>query len=267
MLTNFNNYIILMYMLNVLPTILKEIGLPEKEAQVLNILLQSTSLKVSELAERARINRTTADGLVKSLLTKGLVTSSIRDGVAVYQSIEPELLISYIDRQKEQLELKKSSIAELLPELNLLRKRANVLPRLLYFEGLEGVKQAYEDTLENNNGKFVRCLSGPDAIYQTLGNDWINYYVKKRSGLGIRCVGIAAESEFVRYTKTLDQKFLRETLVLPKKYALDTEINIYDDKVAIFSFAKERPIAIIIEDAHIAKSLATLFGYIEDAQR
>lgn len=246
-----------------LTKILKDIGLSSNEAAVMSALMEFERLKANELAQKAHLNRTTTYGVIKKLISRGLVTSLQKDGITTYQSIDPGLLPSYIDRQKDVLDQQKSSIEELLPELKRVREHADAFPRVTFFEGLEGVKQAFEDTLENNKGKEIQCLSGPTAIYESLGVEYTEYYVKKRKALGIMCYGIATDSPFTRIAQSNDTQSLRLTKIFPKEFQLNTEINIYDNKVNILSFSKEQPLAVIIEDEAISSAMKTLFKYID----
>lgn len=246
-----------------LKTILADIGLSENESTLFSVLLQFDHLKMSELSKKARLNRTTAYGVIKSLIERGLVTSTLHDGVTQYSAIDLELLPSYIDRQKDLLDQRKIHLQNLLPELKKNREHADIFPRVTFFEGIEGVKQAFEDTLEKNKSKKIECLSGPNAISERLGVEYTEYYVKKRKHLGIMCYGIATDSPFTRLAQSQDENALRLTKILPKEFQLDTEINIYDETVNILSFSKERPLAVIIEDRTISNALRTLFQYID----
>ncbi len=242
--------------------IFEELGLNPKEAQLMTILFQHESLKVSLLAKKAHLNRTTAYGLLKNLIQKGLVTTTNQHKTTEFQSIDPDILPTYIERQKDLLEKNKKKWQGLLPEIKKMRGASELLPHVTFFDGIEGVKQAYEDSLQNNKEKYIRCLSGPDAINQTLGAEYIKYYVNKRARLGIQCIGLAADSPFVQLTQSLDNTALRVTKIIPKEYRLDIEMVIYDQKVAMFSFQKDKPVAIIIEDEAISNSMKTLFRYL-----
>src|SRR6185436_5023927 len=108
-----------------------------------------------------------------------------------FQSIPPELLPDYIARKREELRHKEQELRDALPQIILMRNKANVLPKVQFFEGVEGVKQAYEDTLENNKGKKLLDITGIDAVFERLGTDWIRYYLEKRTRLGIVCTDLA----------------------------------------------------------------------------
>ncbi len=250
-------------MLNKIKKILQDIGLNEKESDILNTLFKYESLKVKDIADKTHINRTTSYVVLKSLMKKGLVTSVQKYGVTEFQSIDPNLLPSYIDRQKEILDQKKEALEDILPQLNQVKTNVDIAPKVSFFEGVEGVKQAYEDTLDNNKGKVVYVFSGPDIVFKEFGKEYVNYYVKKRTQLGIKSFQIAPDTPWGKFIKENDATSIRLTKLIPAEFSFDTEMVIYDNKLGIFSFTQNKLMAVIIEDDAIVNTLRVLFKYIE----
>ncbi len=254
-------------MFNKVATILQEIGLGDKEVTLLTTLFQYQNIKASDLARHARLNRSTTYAVLKNLVKRGLVTTVEEYGVAAYNPIDPSLLPSYIDRQRDLLGAKKAEIEKILPELERVRENADVLPRVTFFAGAEGVKQAYEDTLDNNKGKVIYVFSGPDSVFKEFGEEYVNYYVQKRTRLGIKSFQVAPATEWGKFIKENDSKYIRVTKLIPAEYAFDTEMVIYDNKLGIFSFSKNKLMAVIIEDAAIANTVLALFRYIDSNKK
>lgn len=250
-------------MLPPLKKALETIGLNKNEVAVLLVLLERGPMLVSSIAHTAKINRSTAYGVLKLLADKGLASSVKKGSAERYQSIAPEQLPGYIERRRDILAETKQQIAELVPQLKLLRSKGKTLPKVQFFEGAEGVKQAYEDTLENNKGKLLKDISGIDAAFRTLGESWATYYLKKRAKLGIKCSVLAPEGEWARKAREDDTKYLRRTKFLPARYGFEAELALYDNKVGIFSYAQENPIALIIEDNTVSDMMQKLFGCLE----
>lgn len=247
--------------------VLSRIGLGDKEIRMLSALLENGPMYAAALAKAARINRTTAYGVLKELSERGLVSSSERSGILLYESIAPEMLPSYIERRREELAETKREFESVIPQIKLLRKNTRILPKVRYFEGEEGLKQAYEDTLENNTEKKLRDITGVDAVYRRLGEKWVNYYLQKRTRLGIACVDLAPETDWARESRRHDKKYMRTTKFIPRQYAFDAEIGVYDNTVGIFSYAQEAPIAVIIEDATIADAMKKIFDLLESSAK
>ncbi|MES2203529.1 MAG: helix-turn-helix domain-containing protein [Patescibacteria group bacterium] len=242
---------------------LKEIGLADKEAAALLVLLEHGPMLASAIAKESKLNRTTVYGLLKELSGKALVSQIKKDGADRWQSIPAESLPQYIERRREQLADNKKAVEEALPQIKLLRAKGKSLPKVQFFEGAEGVQQAYEDTLINNQSKTLHDITGVDAIYQNIDPKFVDYYLNKRKALGIKATYIAPKTEGGLRAAQEDTKLLREVRFIPAQYTFDSEIAIYDNKVGIFSYAKENPVALIIEDETIAHTMKQIFNYIE----
>src|SRR6185369_6945513 len=113
-------------------------------------------------------------------------------------------------------------------QIKLLRAKGKVLPKVQFFEGKEGVEQAYEDTLVNNKGKMLYDITGIDAVYSRLDPKFIQYYLNKRKALGIKAVYIAPKTQNALLATKDDAKYIRSVRFIPPRYVFDSEISIYD---------------------------------------
>jgi len=241
---------------------LKEIGLSDKECAVLLVLLEKGSMYAAAIAKTAKLNRTTAYGILKELSGKGLASQIKRDGADQWQSIAPELLPGYIERRRDALTESSKAVENALPQIKLLRTKGKALPKVQFFEGVDGLKQAYEDTLENNKEKRLRDITGIDAAFNLFDAAWIEYYLKKRAKLGVQCVDLVPDTDWGHKSKLDDEKYIRTTKFLPREHGFDAEVSIYDNKVGIFSYAENNPVAILIEDDTISHMMKTLFDFM-----
>lgn len=241
---------------------LENIGLNTKALDVLSVLLEGGApMLVSVIAKISKLNRTTTYDILKELETMGLVSKVKKEGAVRYQAIAVELLPAYIERRRESLEETKTQLLDIIPQIKLLRSKGNVLPKVQFFEGEEGVKQAYEDVLESNKEKLLRGITGMDAVYKNMGESWTEYFLKKRTRYGIRCTNLVPETGGGKRSKDDDAKYIRTTKFLPPQYNFEGDISIYDNKVNIASFARENPIAVIIEDDAIATMMKRFFDF------
>src|SRR4051812_8051122 len=105
----------------ILKKALESIGLNKNEVAVLGILLENGPMLVSLIAKASKLNRSTAYGVLKLLGDKGLVSSVKKKGAVRVQSISPEQLPDYVERRRDLLAETKRQLAELAPQLQLLR--------------------------------------------------------------------------------------------------------------------------------------------------
>lgn len=248
-----------------LAKILTDIGLPSSEIDVFIYLFQSDDAeRISSIARRTKLNRTTLYGILKSLSARGLVSSIDDGGILTYRSIQPRALVDYVERAKEKLVADITHMTELVPFMDQLRKSGGrKYPTIQFFDGREGIKQAYEDTIKGNPSKKIYGFTGTEAIYAGIDADWINSYIRRRTLADVKWYSIATDSPIARATKLRDSDECRVTKILPRGYRSSLELCTYGDKVMIASFSQDHPLGIIIEDREIAETIKTLFTYID----
>ena len=228
--------------------ILTKLGFSEKEAKLYLACLELGSGTVIQLSRKADVTRTSAYDILDEMLEKGYVSKIHKDKHIIFSAVDPETLKKRFENSIRDLELA-------LPELKgLFNKQAQ--PKVRYFEGIDGVKRVYEDTLTATTEILNYANSKEVRMH------WSNYdedYVQKRINKKIMLKGIAPDDECGLQVKKDDNKSLREIRLLPEKeFSFTNEINIYDNKVAIVSFTNE-PIGIIIESQEIADTQRDIF--------
>ncbi|MDA1061090.1 MAG: hypothetical protein O3B47_04845 [bacterium] len=234
---------------NQLIKVLTNLGLTDKEAKVYLACTEKGVAMVSEIAKSAKINRVTTYDILEKLKQKGLVKYSTQNKLKYFRSTNPEILL-------EEFEKRTNDLRGSLPKFKILTGEINH-PRIRYFEGLEGIKTIYADTLSSNTDilNFSNSLE--------IRKQWPNYdkeYVEKRTKKKIFLKGICPQDKAGQIVKSEDKKYYREMRLVPQEqFNFTNEINIYDDKVAIISF-KEELIGMIIECKEIAKSQRTIFN-------
>lgn len=230
-------------------SVVKNIGLTEKQARVYLACLELGSSSVAHIAHHARINRVTAYDVLEKLLKKGMVNFLTKKGNRFYDATDPQMVASEMKRRA--LDFRK-----VLPDLRRLRGEA-IHPRIRYFEGLDGIKAIYEDTLSSK----TEILNYSNS--REIRAHWPNYdeeYVTKRVKKKIWLCGIALDDSHGKWVQAKDQECYREIrLVSAKDFTFTNEINIYDDKVAITSFKDKPLIGMIIESTEIANTQRDIF--------
>ena len=230
-------------------SVVKNIGLTDKEARVFLACLELGSSVVAEIARKSRVNRVTVYTVLEKLMAKGIINSMIKNGKRFFDATDPQTVDAEIRRR--ELNFRKS-----LPDLQRLRGDA-IHPRIRYFEGLDGIKAIYEDTLSSK----TEILNYSNS--REIRAHWPNYdeeYVMKRAQHKVYLRGIAPKDEHGLWVRSHDKDYFREIrLISADRFTFTNEINIYDDKVAIISY-KDRPlIGMIIESAEIANTQRDIF--------
>lgn len=225
------------------------IGLNNKEARIYLACIEKGTAPVSAIAQAAKVNRVTTYDILEKLKQKGLVSYFTKKQIKYFTATAPDILV-------EEYEKRTGDLRSSLPAFKRISGQT-VHPRVRYFEGLEGIKTVYTDTLTSKTD--ILNYSNSHEIRKI----WPNYdkeYVQKRAQKKIFLREICPRDREGEIVKNHDEKYHRETKLIPAElFPFTNEINIYDDKVSIISF-KDEVIGMIIESTEIANSQRAIFN-------
>src|SRR3989344_4042825 len=115
-------------------------GLNDKEIKVYVACLQLGQDSAFNIADKSGVKRATTYLVLRSLAKKSLVTIHITNKSLLYSASSPQNLV-------QQLEHRKKEIEQSLPSLMALYNSQPDKPTIEIFEGLDGIKQTYEEII------------------------------------------------------------------------------------------------------------------------
>lgn len=235
-----------------LNSLLQSLNFSEKETAVYLALLELGSAKAIEISKKTDLNRTTVYDLMESLMQKGLISKYKKGSSTFFNALEPERLLTYLDREKEEkekiIERQKKKVKELLPQFISLENIASTKPLVQFFEGEKGMREAYEDTLTSR--EMILAFANLETMYEGLPNFFPEYF-KRRASKKIFIRAIVPRNKLSFERANVNQEEMRDTRFLQEdKMTFSPEVNIYNNKMLIASW-KEK-MAIIIESKELA---------------
>lgn len=247
---------------------IQKIGLSDKEAKVYFYLLTSQGGYPSKISSETKLNRSTVYKILISLSIKGLA-SEIEHGKKIFYQPEPlKKLERYIDYQVERAENAKESAIKIIPELaEILKNREH--PKVSFYNTKEQVVEAYLRHVQVEKPYEMTVFVNVQYIKKFLPEKIFTFYKKEKERIGIKVRAIASSNpysyEFTKDThKGIKKEFWPELRYLPEEiFPFSAEVNMFDNnKVSIFKFDEEKPIAIIIEDKMVHDMMNMLFELI-----
>ena len=234
--------------------ILEQLGLKDKKADVYLAALELGSATVIEISKKASIKRTTCYDILMDLIKMGLVSETSKGKKRLFIGEDPEKILG-------DLENKEKLLSGILPQLKAVYNIKGVKPKIRFYEGKEGLREVYADTLKYS-GEIAAFAS--EDVVRTLGREWADDYLKKRVKKNIRVRVILPKTEYVSKIVGEDRESLRTSkLIDPQKYPFSIEINIYGHKkVALMSSCEET--GIIIEGDEVYKTMKLIFELLWD---
>lgn len=234
-------------------SLLKQLNFSEKESLVYLALLEVGSGKANDLAKKTDLNRTTVYDILETLMQRGLISKYKKGASTFFNALDPKHLLNYLERDKEEkikeIEKQKSKVSELLPQLISLQSLyGKTRPKVQFFEGEKGIREAYEDTLKSK--EIILAYANVETMHKGLPNFFPEYY-KRRTANKIFIRAIIPRNKLSVERSKVNQEEMRDTRFLPETdMTFSPEINIYNNKILIASW-KEK-IAIVIESKELA---------------
>lgn len=235
-------------------TILKKIGLNEKEIKVYLGLLEYGAISVRGLAELIKINRGSVYDILRKLKNMGLVSFYHHETKQKFVAESPEKLYSVVEREERKIEDIKKSFQELIPELKSLQDKGDSRPTSKFYEGKQGIKFILEDvlaTLEELKEREYYIYSATNAS-EDINNafpGFTNERIKRK--IHVKAISLAEGGKL---------SGLDERCWLGTKEESATYCIVYAGKVAFISRDnQDMPVGVIIENKMIYETQKIIF--------
>lgn len=254
-----HNYDPFSFHLSMIHTTLKALGLNRKEIDLYLQMLAVGAQAASVLARKVGLPRSSVQFLAESLVKKGVATKHKHRSITTYQPTNPEHLVRILESEKHEyineIEKRVEEVSAIVPKLKELQGNSYSRPQVRFFEGREGLKMIFEDSLTAK--ETIRTLANFEERDKCLPDYFKDYY-KRRVDKGVFIRAIYPDTEFGVRRRERDEQSHRESLLIDKdKYKWLPEIQFYDDKVTIASGSDM--VGVIIEGKDISQAMKVLF--------
>ncbi|MCK5449453.1 helix-turn-helix transcriptional regulator [Candidatus Pacearchaeota archaeon] len=220
---------------------LKSLGLTDKEVKIYLSNLQMGSALVQNIANFAKLNRTSAYDLLKSLEQKGFVSYTIQSGKKFYQATQPNKLIAML-KEREAL------VQKILPELNSISSSVTKRPKVEVYTGKDGIKTIFENILQES--KSFSCMASKEHLLK-LFEYYLPHFVDRRKKKGIK-VKLISETQPI--DKTAEYKLI--------KNKIKTATWLYNGKIAMISLEEKELIGILINEKNFYDTYKLMFDLL-----
>ncbi|MCA9345994.1 hypothetical protein KC960_00710 [Candidatus Saccharibacteria bacterium] len=236
--------------------ILTDIGLSETQAKMYIALIKNGNLTPPNAAELLNIKRTNAYAVLEQLDNLGLAKKKELNKKVSYWAENPTA-IEKLARDNRSLALEhERQVQASMPTLLNFYYTFSDQPGVRFFQGLEGIKDIYNDILRTNKDVYVvRSAHDQDLMSEVFFTE----FKKKKADRGITTHMINPKNDPAYWNKQTDKHHRTiRTQVHPELYTANVEICSYGDKVSIISFGEEA-IGMIIDSPQIAEANRQLF--------
>lgn len=239
----------------ILEQYLQSLGLSDKEAKLYLAGLQLGPASIQQLAQDSGVKRSTIYELITSLIDQGLFIISQKGKRKVYTAQEPDNLLLYL-KQKEKI------IEKIMPDLEALKNSSATKPAIRVYEGLDGLKQIYEDMIKKPSD--ILAMAAPKEKISTMLLDYlINEWEPRRisSGIKMRRINVNNTDDDDKSYQLSDRVSELETIrYLPvERYPFSVGIYVYRQKVAFVAYDNQEMVGIVVRSAAIRSTISMVF--------
>jgi len=232
----------------ILSEVLTQFGLNEKEAKVYLASLELGPASILQIAQKSGVNRSSIYYIIEDLKRKNLMTLTSQKKKQLLVPAEPNEIIKLL-QDKEEL------FKSILPQLDALNNLGVKKPKIIYYEGEEGVYRVIKDYLTARK----EALSWGNQEQFDLALKFDPNLAKKRAQKNIFLKLISPDNLKAREWQKNDKPELRKTKIIsPEFYPYKVQIILYNNKISITS-AKEK-IGLIIESEPISETMKMIFN-------
>ncbi|MCK9378760.1 MAG: hypothetical protein M0P97_01275 [Candidatus Moranbacteria bacterium] len=230
---------------------LTSLGLSEKETEVYLSLLELGEGSIAQITKKSGVKRATVYLEIEKLKEKGLVSSVYRKKRVIFFAESPNKL-------KNSLEEKLQTLNVAMPELMALANKIDKKPKIRFFEGEEGIREVYKDTL-NYPEQEILLWGTEDFVTYSDEEYFLNHYIPKRKEKNIWVRAIAPKSEIISRYQDNNQNQLRKMKVVETTgFNFSVEIDLYGkNKIMVASFQEK--FGMIIESQKMYETLRGIF--------
>lgn len=240
-------------------TILKKVGLSNKEISIYLNLLEHGACSVRGLAELSDLNRGTVYDVLKKLREEGIVSFYEQGRKQKFAAEDPEKLLKLLKDKENELKSLKADMAGFIPELKSLREKGGSAPATKFYERRSGIRLILEDVLEsvsreeNKEYSVYSAKRASDDIIRAYP-DFTEDRIKK--GISVKAISLARGGK----TSGKDE---RRWLGTDEESA--TFIIVYAGKCAFISRdSSGNPVGVIIENRMIYETQKVIFEKLWD---
>ncbi|MDD2487678.1 MAG: helix-turn-helix domain-containing protein [Candidatus Gracilibacteria bacterium] len=242
-------------------SILQQIGLNENEAKIYLASLELGNTQAGRIIKQTGLARATVYDGLERLIKKGLVIKSTKKDTTVFSPDDPEKLEYFLELQQKSIKKAMNNLGGILPQLKKLKNPYMQLPSVRMYEGIEGIKTIFDDSLSAK--EIIYTYVNVYDMEKHIDKDMHDEYLKKRKELKIFKKGLLIDTPFSRKHYENYDKSCSEARFLKKEaMPFHIEMNIYDGKISYVTYRDKNPIGIIIEDEDIYRIHRSTFEMI-----
>ena len=216
--------------------LLEELGFSREESQTYLASLALGPATVAQIAKKTGIPRSSTYLLIESLIKLGLVSVSSVGKKTIFVAASPSKLLELLASRKSDLAILEAKLTTSLPQFRSIYNSMPQKPKILFYEGFEGVKTILQDSLMAK--EILVLCSGYEKPVEKKLSDYLDQYCDEVDRKGISTLELIGNAPDLPASLRRYQSELHHIKVFPNSNQDPAHIDklIYGDKIAYISY-------------------------------
>jgi sugar-specific transcriptional regulator TrmB len=247
--------------------LLRKLGLNDHESGIYNTLLMTSPQSATKIAKNCNLPRSSVYTTLSTLIAKGLVGTTYRNNVKQFVAEDYGTLGNILAKERKNVE-EKFKVFSLLEKHIATQVRTTVaIPRVVFFEGQEGLKKIYLSMMRQAPQGATLYLLRDEFVWADswkfiFEEEWHERVkrLKVEKDIHTKILVNNSKEEHSRKRIYASKKALTYKF-LPKKHSVSKfAVYILGDTVSILSTEEKNFVGIQITDNHFAKNFQNIFN-------
>lgn len=243
-------------------SLLKPFGLTDDEARVYLDLLESGVSSVLVLNRRLNLARTKVYRILDKLEKLGLVVVRLHERGSRFEASNIRKLGLLADKKARQAESLRLSLPALEEQLEEVVKKREGESKVLYYKGIEGVKQVSFNSLRAKGELLTMEIKDLDAFFshkeaEQLRLKFIDRQIQIRTLTNIKYI-----QPWTQVASEMVEKYWQIKHIPEKQLKIEFEILIYNDVYAMYRYKKKEIFCVEIYNQELADMQRQTFRYM-----
>lgn len=245
--------------------VLDNLNIKPRSQKVLLFLLGRDTSPVSDIAFALNLPKSSVYDSLNELLENGLVTEYNSENKKEYGVVDPEQLARVSDQKIKKLQ---EDHKELLNLIKSTKKVSGVAkPKIRFYMGDEGIKQAFRDTLWHDKCSISYLMWPMKDMFRTMGLDFSIWHshLRYKHQVYLKVIQTESDLDFVETIPGAKELIASEgwntncdTRTAPKDIKWRMSFWIYDN-ICLFASGGEEKIAFVVESKEFTDLMTILF--------
>lgn len=242
--------------------LLTPLGFKEEDARIYLLLRESSSLTALQISRNLELPRTRVYRILDNLLKLGLVVSHLDSRGQRYEAADHEQLEALVAQKEFEAKTFKRNLEVLEEQLSHLPNMSNKSSKVLYYQGVEGLKQVTWNSLKAKGELLTMEVSDMNAFLdKAYAEDMRLRFIDNK--VKIRTLTNAAKiPPWTAVAHEMVEKYWTIRHIPEKHMRINFEILIYNDVYALYRYQGKDIFCVEIYNKELAEMQRQVFEFM-----